>query len=348
MSVPNNPEPDSTRPGNQEGIITPRQARAVEHRAKLEREESAGEFGTVPNLLARFSLIPTKGVGEVSSWIRENDSATVLITAGLAPRVPREPAKLGSVPRGGMANLSFMWMVNQVRQNLAREVDNPQRIDLGETLNAYLRSLGVSKGGHQYKQATEAMRQVLAASIQLYDRREITNASGETTEVENMMRLNVADSYELWQPTGNELEGFRPHAVAGSAMLRLAGDPKAVPMRMDVMAQLADSVIAQQALTWLTLKLWTLDVQGDEFHEFTWDELYRNITHNYGSTEKFRDAWKKQLSRVIDYFPDVRKFIDLSAEPSQPIPGSGRKRVIRIRRGAPPIVAPRDKRGLNS
>lgn len=348
MSVPKNSDQNRAQNSNTEGILTARQARAVEHRANLELEESAGEFGTVPNLLARFSLIPTSGIGEVSSWIRENDSATVLITPGLAPRTPREPAKLGRVPRGGMANLSFMWMVNQVRQNLARGVDNPQRIDLGETLNAYLNSLGVAKGGNSYRRATQAMREVLAASIQLYDRREITNANGETAEVENMMRLNVADSYELWQPTGNELEGFRPHAVAGSAMLRLAGDPKSVPMRMDVMAQLADSVIAQQALTWLTLKLWTLDVQGDEFHEFTWDELYRNITHNYGSTEKFRNQWKKQLGRVIEYFPEVREFIDLSAKPVNPLPGSGQQRVIRINRGARPIVAPRSKRDLDS
>lgn len=343
MSVPIERPNDPTPPADNrtvDELLTRDAKRALAHNTALEESGNAGAFGLVPNLLTRFSLIPTKSVGDATSWTRQNDYANVAITAGW--RIDPRTRLLSQVrvPRGGMANLALLWVVDQARRNLDRQVDNPERINLGHTLNTYLNSLGVQNGGRNYKLARVALRDVLSASIQLVDSQP-RERGGQIHIVDSMLRGDLAATFELWEPNGNELDGFEPHAIASPFLLQLAADSRAVPVRMDVLAQLADSVIAQQALTWLTLKVWTVDVQQTPFQDFTWDELFRNITHSYGSIDKFRTEWKKQLTRVIGYFPDLQPYIDLAAVPEAPSTGNRGQRVIRIKRGARPITPPK-------
>lgn len=343
MSV-NEPAPDTGGTGE----LLPRGVRrAVNHQAGLEATGSEGSFGIVPNALSRFSLIPTKGIGDTTFWTRRNDYANIAITAGVSTDRATGNLVQTRVPRGGLANLALLWLVNQTRQNFVDEVDNPERIDLGHTHATFLTSLGVEKGGRQYKLSRQALRDVLSARITFVDLR-VADRGGQSHEVERFRNADLSEEYELWEPNGHELDGFSPYAIVSPFLRRLATDARAIPIRLDVAAQLADSVIAQQALTWLTLETFVLDVQQAEYREYTWDALFRNITHNYASVEKFRAEFKRQVERVLVYFPQLREYIDLAAIPHERQPGSGQHRVIRIRRGARPIVPPKTRGGLTA
>lgn len=328
-----------------EPLFSRDQARAIEHRAKIADELAQPVYGAIPSLLARFSLIPASTPEPGASFYsRTNDHATVTITPGAVYDPQTRQAVQGTIPGGGLANLSFMWLVNEVRQNLTRQVDSPERVDLGSNLNEYLRLLGISKSGPRYRQAKEALRSVLGASIQLHKFSEETR-DGMAGRTHLMARAHVSDSFELWESNGNELDGFRPHVIGSEALLRLASEPGASPGRFDLLAQLANSVLAQQALNWLSLRVWALNISNRQFDEFEWEDFYRNITHDYTRLDDFQRAWKRALARAVDHYPAVRDYLDLAARPSNP-GTDARRRIVRLRRGAALLIPEREFKQL--
>lgn len=347
-SVENNdPSVPQDTTGTVDDLTSPQSVRALNHLADLEKADSKGVFGTIPNMLARFSLIPAKGVGDATFWTRTNDYARIAITGGAYVDPKTGEIVQGRVPRGGMANLMLMWLIDQMRRNLENHADDPARVELGDNLNQFLRTLGVSVGGRQYVLAMQAMRDVASASIQFVDRSE-QDRGGVLHTVDSMIRGDIAESFELWNMTGNELPGFAPHVIGSPFTLKLAGDPRRVPTRFDVHAHMVRSHLGQQAFNWLALEVWRLDVQQHEFHEFTWDHLFRNVTHDYTDPERFRNAWKRQLNQLLELFPGIRPYIDMSAIPENPSTGNRGQRVIRIRRGARPPIEPKSPRAISS
>lgn len=319
-------------------LITRQKARALDHNAAIERGDASAKLGTCPNLLARFSLIPSRGIGSVTSWARQNDYATVGVSGGWSHTSTGKARQL-PVPRGGIANLCVFWLVNEVQKNLRYEVDRPERVELGDTLNGFLSRIGSSRGGEQRRVARQSVREVLGAQIQLVKHLTATSADA-CVDGDYVVNGTLSEEFLLWNSEPGGALPIGSFATASPFLMQLASAPSAVPVRLDLLAQLADSVLAQQALMWLSLKVWTLDVQGKPSADYEWADLYRNITHSYASEKKFREAFKQQLARAAMFFPDLTEYLDLSAVPDTPT-GSrgGQQRVIRIKRGARPLVA---------
>lgn len=131
-----------------------------------------------------------------------------------------------------------------------------------------------------------------------------------------MMRADIASGFELWQSTGHELEMFQPNVIVSATTLSLAAEAGAAPARLDLHAQLANSSLAQRALNWLSMRVWALNISDRQFDEFEWEDLYRNITHNYTRLDDFQRAWRRAVQRAVAHYPGVRDYIDLQHDPS--------------------------------
>lgn len=343
MSVPDD-RLTNTASTNTEGgggeLFSRAERRALDFRASAEASGADKSFQLLPQLAGRFSLLPASAPPiEQREWSRENDYATIAITAGRVFDADSRRWVPGRLPGGGYSNLIMYTLLARVREQADRGED-PRRVDLTPTLNQFANELGLSRGGRQHKRLVEALQATLGASIQLY-RADDEVRDGVAGVNLQMLRADIATSYSLWVPQQTALPGMEPFIEVSEFMVEFATAPGAIPVRLDILAQLAGKPLAQQAITWLAREVYVLDLQGKPERIFDWDDLYRNVTHDYTNRDNFQKAWRNAIDQALHFYPSARQFLDLN----YPDPRDGRRKVIRLSRGAAPLVQPKQLEG---
>jgi hypothetical protein len=335
MSVPDISTPEPT--GGK--FFSPAQERALSYLAQAEKSGADQKFQLISQVATQFSLLPASQPPiERREWSRENDFATVVIGAGRVFDQETKKWVRGRLPGGGYSNLILLSLLARVRDQAERGED-PRHVDLTPTLNGFSTELGLSRGGKTHKRLLEALQATLGASIQLYRVDEVTRYGIAGTNLQ-MSRADIASKYSLWLPSQSTLPGFEPFVEVSEFMVEFACAPGAVPVRLDLIARLAGKPYAQQALMWLAREVYVLEMQGKPERVYEWASLYRNITHDVERADHFQVKWRRALDEALNYFPDARPYLDLA----HPDPQDGRKRVIRLRRGARPLIQPKKTR----
>ena len=304
--------------------------RALDHLGSLERGELEERYGVAPSLFAQFGLFPLTAPDEAAPmWSRRNPFGAVSITRGVAVDDEGNPA-LTRYPSGGLPRLFLVDLASEVLAAHRRGDEQPEVIDLGRTLTRYTTErLGLRKGSRN----RAVLDQVTATA-----RATITLTTTGTDERKGRRKAiawdapKVADRYELWLPEQDALDGFEPSITLSPAFVALVLEGQRVPVRRDLLAQLAGKPMAFDVLLWLGGITYWLQRAGKPDAFFDWEYLYATFTHDYSTLNNFTIKWKAALTEVMRYYPEGRVEIVRGAR--------GRPGGIRVMR-SPLLIEPR-------
>ncbi|HPY25044.1 MAG TPA: replication protein RepA [Mycobacterium sp.] len=304
--------------------------RALDHLGSLERGELEERYGVAPSLFAQFGLFPLTAPDEDKPlWTRRNPFGAVSITRGVALDDDGNPA-LTRYPSGGLPRLFLVDLASEVLAAHRRGDEHPEVIDLGRTLTRYTTErLGLRKGSRN----RAVLDQVTATA-----RATITLTSTGTDERTGRRKAiawdapKVADRYELWLPEQDALSGFEPSITLSPAFVSLVLEGQRVPVRRDLLAQLAGKPMAFDVLLWLGGITYWLHRSGKPEAFFDWPYLFATFTHDYARVDHFTTKWKAALTDVMRYYPEGQVEIVRGAR--------GRPGGVRVQR-SPLLIEPR-------
>ena len=297
MSVPNNSDEmhsayDFTRD----------QLRGLNHHRALELGEKDPVFGTILAQSAHFSHFPL-GKVQGTEWVRSNAYGEIAIDAGRVA-TSKGVSRRTDIPHGGLPRLLTSHITSEVRR-ISQAGGDPRRIDLTDSLNAMVRQLGLAKGSRN-NAVMRALEDTLGARVSY-----ISSASEERNGRAGKWNHTVwvpqiATKLSLWIPNQDPLAGFEPFIELSEDFLAMALDDRLVlPVRLDVLAQLAGKPMAFDLLLWLSNVTYSL--HRGNLHErfFSWPELFTTVTHEYTRQDSFVTYWKRALTETLRYYPDA-------------------------------------------
>lgn len=278
--------------------------RAINHHHSLEIGEKDPEFGTNLAQAAHFSLFPLGKISD-TKWVRKNPYGAVAIQAGLIPLPGGQDFKQANVPHGGLPRLLMAHITTEARR-IHQAGGDPSRLDLTESLNAMVRQLGLKKGSRN-NAVMRALEDTLSARV-TFSRIEEAERNGQKGHWQHTIFVpQIASSLSLWLPYQEPLEGFEPYVTLTPQFLeQILNDKAVVPVRMDLLAQLAGKPMAFDLLLWLQNVTYSLH-RGNQFERFfSWQYLFDTTTHEYTQLNDFATRWKRALTETRRYYPDAQ------------------------------------------
>lgn len=298
--------------------------RALDHLGSLERGELEERYGVAPSLFAQFGLFPLTAPDEGAPlWTRENPFGEVSITRGVAVNDAGKAA-LTRYPSGGLPRLFLVDLASEVLAAHRRGDQHPEVIDLGHTLTRYTTErLGLRKGSRN-RAVLDQITATARATITL-----TTTGTDARTGRRKAIAWDapkVADQYELWLPEQDALEGFEPSITLSPAFVKLVLEGQRVPVRRDLLAQLAGKPMAFDVMLWLGGITYWLQRAGKPEAFFEWPYLFATFTHDYKRLDNFVTKWSAALTDAMHYYPEGRVEIVKGAR--------GRPGGLRVQRSA--------------
>lgn len=275
--------------------------RALDHLGSLERGELEERYGVAPSLFAHFGLFPLTAPDEAAPiWTRKNPFGAVSITRGVWMDGTGAPT-LTRYPSGGLPRLFLVDLASELLAANKRGEEHPEVIDLARTLNRYTTErLGLRPGSRNravLDQVIATARSTITFTHVEYDattgRRK---GSGHDTK--------VADGFDLWLPEQEALDGFEPTITLSPGFKQLVLEGQNVPVRRDLLAQLAGKPMAFDILLWLGNVTYWLHRSGKPEAFFDWPYLFATFTHDYTRLDNFSTKWKAALTDAMRYYPN--------------------------------------------
>lgn len=281
--------------------------RALNHLGSLERGELEERYGVAPELFAQFGLFPLTAPDEREPiWTRENPYGAVPITRGVGLDPKTGKPQLTRYPSGGLPRLFLVDLATEVLTAHRRGDEHPEVIDLTRTLNHYTTQRLGLRSGSQNRALLDQIVATARASISL-SRIDTDAATGRrSAEVWDDDTPRVADKYKLWLPEQNALDGFEPFIKLTPAFVKLVVEERSVPVRRDLLAQLAGKPMAFDVMLWLGSVTYWLHRSGKREAFYDWPYLFALFTHDYARIDHFTAKWKAALAEAMRYYPEGR------------------------------------------
>jgi hypothetical protein len=262
-------------------------------RVIMAQEAMSSEVDAIGYLHAGFcqaSLPHRRPKDETTPWIRHNGRYQLVVRPGILPLRDGTVLDVG-VPYGAKARLIMIYL-----QTEARKTRNPC-VDLGPSMSAWLRRLGLAPTGGDrgnYKPVREQVLRIARCEFTLR-----TTTGGQSAEISDQ---RLIDGIKLWRDeeapdlfrTGGEwvrfvrlTQSFFDHLME-----------HAVPLDEHAIAKLKNSALALDAYVWLVHRLHRLDKQT----VVPWHAL----SQHFGSVSEHRVLafrLKEALKDVMAVYP---------------------------------------------
>ncbi|MEG4917664.1 replication protein RepA [Microcoleus sp. B7-D4] len=237
---------------------------------------------------------------KADTYSRTDGNFRMIVESGLDARTLE---KVG-IPYGSIPRLVLLWLNTEAVRKQGKE--NEREIHFGNTLNDFLRSVGLSPttGGGKRGDAARVRVQCekLFAARFTFARIEGDDLSGST----NSMKMDVAKQVYTWWDYRNPDQGsfWESYIVLDEDFHRaLVANP--VPFDIDHLRALKRSPLAIDLYSWLTYRLFRL---GNDYRGVTisYSDLKKQFGSEYSRDDNFKAALKEALERVSDVFSAIR------------------------------------------
>ncbi len=225
-----------SKPASSMCAFTSTQLRRLELAERVWREapEERGEVGYLARAFVVVNL-PLRDPGDVSVWSRVNGDATLTVQQGYF--------RTGNTvsPAGYPFGATARWLLLAVFTEAVRR-QSPE-VDLGSSVTAFLRELGVATDGRRLRAVQEQMARLLAASIRFSFRDHNVIAGANQS---------IASDYLLWRrQSGTRTRGY---AVLNDAVFRdLVQHP--IPLDLGAIRALRDCPLAIDLFVFFSFRL---------------------------------------------------------------------------------------------
>ncbi len=233
-------------------------------------------------------------------YVRTDGNFRLIIESGSDVRTLE---KVG-IPYGSIPRLVLLWLNTEAVRR--RDKDDSRVIHFGNTLNDFLRNVGLSPatGGGKRGDAARVRMQCerLFAARFTFARLQGTDVQGSNDSV----KMDVAKQVYTWWDYRNPDQGsfWESYIVLDEDFHRaLISNP--VPFDLDHLRALKRSPMAIDLYSWLTYRLFRLrnDSRGVTI---SYRDLKKQFGSGYGRDDNFRAAIKDALEKVSDVFSAIR------------------------------------------
>lgn len=270
--------------------------------ANIQLEPNATEMAFMARALVQATL-PHSDPGEVPIWRRTNGLLTLTIKPDWEFDSKTNKPKSVGIPYGTIPRLLLFWITTEAVKTKSR------RLDLGDSLSAFMRELGLTPTGGRWgtiPRLREQMNRLFRAKIS-FDMRQETNGANGNAWVD----MQVAPKGELWwshnQPDQPSL--WKSWIELGDSFFEAI---RAAPVPIDIRAlrALKNSPMALDLYAWMNYRTFTLERSGQE-QFIPWRSLMQQLGADYSDSDNFRKKVKMSIRKVKQVSPSLRvEFVD--------------------------------------
>jgi hypothetical protein len=227
-----------------------------------------------------LTVLPYRALKPSEEWRRSTHN----LTLSVQPLRDAE-GQLRGVPYGTKARLILLYL-----QSEAVRAASPE-IELGSSMHAWLKRLGVSAGGKTYIQVTEQADRIASCVLTFTYR----GNNGDTHWQDSIVRGT-----------------FNPRARGGERMVRLSETffnalrDRPTPINIAAVRFLGDRCAALDIYLWLTYRLHSL--RGTMF--IGWPALHAQFGANTQQIWHFKPRFLRELKAALAVYPEAK--VDLS------------------------------------
>src|SRR4051794_166510 len=270
----------------------------IDTAAAYMRAEEA-EIGFLYSGFAQAAL-PYKRLPDDASWQVKTGYLTLFVQPGLRSGTTG-PIPVG-VPYGSRARLICLYLQSEALRNNSREVE------LGRSLNAWLRRLRIPVGGKSYEAIREQAERISRCNISF---------EMERGDRSGLVRQDILDTSIFVR--SDDLGSRGRFVEKATLTLRFFEQLKRhpVPIEEAAISALANNPLAMDIYCWLAYRLHSLDKPTP----ISWRLLQPQFGANCSSSRYFRKNFKKPLELALSVYPAARVDVDergLVLHPSRP------------------------------
>lgn len=215
-------------------------------------------------------------------WTREGGAVRLRVESG----ADADGNQVG-VPFGSVARMILLYLQSEAVKTQSRE------IELGRSMNHWLKSMGVDNGGKNYKLVREQARRISLCRLTFY------RISGASTAITNgsfvrdaiLPNKGNSDQLSLWQEAVRLDEGFFQSLIN-----------HAMPLQEAAIKQLAGKSTAIDIYIWLAYRLRSLSQQVP----VSWTALYNQFGADYTQLRQFRARFRDPLALALAAYPAAK------------------------------------------
>ena len=249
--------------------------------------------------LVQATLTHRSPKGSPPEWFRTNGNYTLAIRPGYKTDAATGERCCVGYPFGSIPRLLLFWMTTEA------VVTRRRRLELGDTLAAFMRELGLdpSRGGKRSDahRLREQMERLLRASISFeYSRKEPSHIQ------DDWVNMQVTAKGHLWWNLHNsdQLNLFESYIELSHEFYEaITAHP--VPADFRALRALKQSPLALDLYAWIAYRAHRVN-QHERGVFVTWRQLQEQVGADFADTKNFKAKIKPALAKVLALYPQLR------------------------------------------
>lgn len=258
------------------------------------------------------AALPHKRLPDDAPWQVTTERVTLIVQPGLRAVPGGEPVSVG-VPYGSRARLILLYLQSEAIRTNSRE------IELGKSLHAWLRRLGIPIGGKSMKDVRDQAERLSRC------RMTFTIKQGNRTGLVNQNLLDTSMFVEEENAQGSLF--IETAKISELFFEQLKKHP--VPIDESAVRQIANNSMALDVYCWLAYRLHVLA----EPTPIGWRALHQQFGRAVKRLDHFKDQFKDTLSLATAVYPDADVEVHergITLRPSRPPVASITPRVVTV------------------
>ena len=262
----------------------------------LKKQEST-EIGFYGSLFASVSF-PAK-TPKKRHWTRTNGRDTLVIEAGTAPKIRRRKivkddhgntereallVPAGIIPRHIMLYLSYVWVIKR------QQGEQSKTINLGGSLNDFLKRINMPKGGKQYTLVLEQVRRLFNCRIGA------TRESGSGYQEQTPAPI-ITEQQIWWTAKQPDQQTILPSTITISDSLAAILE-KSFPLNLETVQAIGKNVLAFDLYAWLTSRHYSITKPVT----ISFKALHEQFGAEYAEVRDFKIRLKRAFELVGKHY----------------------------------------------
>jgi hypothetical protein len=263
------------------------------------------------------AALPHKRLPDDAPWQVTTDRVTLIVQPGLRAVPDGDPISVG-VPYGSRARLILLYLQSEALRANSRD------IELGKSLHAWLRRLGIPIGGKSMKDVRDQAERLSRC------RMSFTIKQGSLTGLVNQNLLDTSMFIEDDMAQGSLF--IETATLSEMFFNQLKKHP--VPIEETAIRQIANNSMALDVYCWLAYRLHALA----EPTPIGWRALHQQFGRGVKRLDHFKDQFRDTLALATAVYPDAEVELHergVTLRPSRPpvAPNSSRLLAAGVRAG---------------
>jgi len=237
--------------------------------------------------------LPHSDPGNVNAWGRTNGNLSLTVQPTFTIDHETGETISSGIPYGTIPRLLLFWITTEAIRT------NSRRIELGESLSAFMQELGLTPTGGRWGSITrlkEQINRLVKAKISFQSTNEQQNS---------WLNMDIAPEGELWwdykSPENPTL--FNSWIELGERFFE-AIILAPVPVDMRALQVLKRSPLALDLYTWITLKTYVVTERNKQ-QRVSWKALMLQMGSNYTDSLNFKKKSQMAFQKIQTVYPGM-------------------------------------------